>query len=126
MISFGLGRSSSKCPDCKIKYTPDAEEIKRLELGKIEAKDIRFYRAAGCDKCTNTGYLGRTGIYELLIIDDDIRPLIMKDTDSSTIRAMAVKKGLKTLRQDGAINVMKGITTVDEIVRVTQREGLEW
>ena len=114
------------CPDCRIKYTPDAEEIKRLELGKIEAKDIHFYRAAGCDKCTNTGYLGRTGIYELLIIDDDIRPLIMKDTDSSTIRAMAIKKGLKTLRQDGAINVMKGITTVDEIVRVTQREGLEW
>lgn len=114
------------CPDCRIKYTPDAEEIKRLELGKMEAKDIHFYRAGGCDKCTNTGYLGRTGIYELMIIDDDIRPLIMKDTDSSTIKAMAVKKGMKTLRQDGAINVMKGITTVDEIVRVTQREGLEW
>ena len=61
-----------------------------------------------------------------MIIDDDIRPLIMKDTDSNTIKAMTIKKGMKTLRQDGAINVMKGMTTVDEIVRVTQREGLEW
>ncbi|MBI5181822.1 MAG: type II secretion system ATPase GspE [Nitrospirae bacterium] len=114
------------CPDCRIKYPPSSEEIKRLETGRIEAKNIHFYRAGGCEKCANTGYLGRTGIYELLIIDDDIRSLIMKDTDSSSIKNMAVKRGMLTLRQDGAGRVMKGITTVDEVVRVTQREGVEW
>ena len=97
-----------------------------LELGKTEARDIHFYRAAGCERCTNTGYLGRAGIYELLVIDDDIRALIMKETDSNTIKAMAVKRGMKTLRQDGAGKVMAGITTVDEVIRVTQREGVEW
>ncbi|MFZ3089085.1 MAG: type II secretion system ATPase GspE [Nitrospirota bacterium] len=114
------------CPDCRVKYIPAAEEIVRLELGKIETEDIHFYRAAGCERCTNTGYLGRAGIYELLVIDDDIRALIMKETDSNTIKAMAIKRGMKTLRQDGAGKVMAGITTVDEVIRVTQREGVEW
>jgi general secretion pathway protein E len=80
------------------------------------------YRAKGCETCFNTGYLGRKAIYELLLVDDEIRQLLMKNADASTIKAAAVARGMRTLRQDGAEKILQGITTVEEVVRVTQRE----
>ena len=96
-------------------------EMTELEIAPLAAGRTA-YHARGCPACFNTGYLGRTAIYELLDIDDEVRQLIMKNADAATIKALAVKKGMTTLRQDGADKVLKGITSVDEVVRVTQKE----
>ena len=82
-----------------------------------------MFKAKGCDACFQTGYLGRSAIYELLIVDDEIRQLVMKNSDASMIKALAMEKGMQTLRQDGAGKVLAGITSVDEVVRVTQKEA---
>lgn len=109
------------CRECREAYPLSVLETAELEIEASEPSPV-VYRAKGCNACFNTGYLGRTAIYELLIVDDSIRQLIMKNADASTIKAAAVKKGMKTLRQDGAGKVLAGITSVDEVVRVTQRE----
>ena len=81
-----------------------------------------FYKKTGCDECLGTGYLGRKGIYELLEVDDDIRRVILQGSDSSSIRAVADKKGMKGMKADGADKIMQGITSVEEVLRVTQEE----
>jgi type II secretory ATPase GspE/PulE/Tfp pilus assembly ATPase PilB-like protein len=77
---------------------------------------------AGCETCRGTGYFGRTGLYELLMVDDAVRDQIMHRTGASTIKRQAVSSGMRTLRMDGAEKVKKGQTTVDEILRVTQMD----
>ncbi len=109
------------CKECREAYEITPAEIAELEI-KNGTEGATVFRAKGCETCFNTGYLGRKAIYELLLVDDDIRQLIMKNTDAATIKAAAVQKGMRTLRQDGADNVLQGITSVDEVVRVTQRE----
>jgi general secretion pathway protein E len=109
------------CKECREPYEMTPAEIAELEI-KAGAAGATVYRAKGCETCFNTGYLGRKAIYELLLIDDDIRQLIMKNTDSATLKAAAMHKGMRTLRQDGADNILRGITSVDEVVRVTQKE----
>jgi general secretion pathway protein E len=110
------------CKECREPY-----EITPAEISELEIKDVpagaTIYRAKGCVTCFNTGYLGRKAIYELLLIDDEIRQLIMKNTDSATLKTAAMHKGMRTLRQDGADNILRGITSVDEVVRVTQKES---
>ncbi len=110
------------CSQCREPYQITPAEIAELEL-KSGVENTTVYRAKGCDACFHTGYLGRSAIYELLTVDDDIRQLIMKDTDASTIKYQAMNKGMRTLRQDGAAKVLAGITSVDEVVRVTQKEA---
>ncbi len=110
------------CKECREPYQMTPAEIQELEI-KGSAQGATVYRAKGCEACFNTGYFGRSAIYELLAVDDDIRQLIMKSTDASTIKALAMEKGMRTLRQDGADKVLQGITSVDEVVRVTQREA---
>ncbi|MCX5906482.1 MAG: type II secretion system protein GspE, partial [Deltaproteobacteria bacterium] len=78
------------------------------------------YRGKGCPACSETGYHGRTGIYEILIVSEKIRQLIMKNADSATIVCQAVEEGMRTLRQDGARKVAAGVTTLEEVLRVTQ------
>jgi general secretion pathway protein E len=109
------------CSQCREPYPLTQLEMNELEL-TVSGVNPAAYRAKGCPVCFQTGYLGRTAIYELLEIDDEVRQLIMKNADASTIKALAVKKGMTTLRQDGADKVLKGITSVDEVVRVTQKE----
>jgi general secretion pathway protein E len=109
------------CTQCREPYPLSPLELNELELAG-SAGNPTAYRAKGCPTCFQTGYLGRTAIYELLDIDDEVRQLIMKNTDASSLKAVAVKKGMRTLRQDGADKVLKGITSVDEVVRVTQKE----
>ncbi len=77
--------------------------------------------AGGCPSCLNTGYLGRTGIFELMMLDDRIKNLILKTSDANAIKRRAVEQGMVTLRQDGAQKVLNGITTIEEIFRVTQQ-----
>jgi general secretion pathway protein E len=110
------------CKGCREPYRPDPPLVK--ELGLDRAGDLPFegvfYRGKGCAACFQTGYRGRSGIYELLVIDDDIRTLIMSGADSSVIRRKAIEQGMTTLFRDGIIKIVKGVTTVDEVMRVTQ------
>jgi general secretion pathway protein E len=106
------------CPACKEidPSTVDKEELTILGIGS----DATLYRGKKCEKCTFTSYYGRTGIFELLFIDDDIRKLILRNADSNQIRKEARTHGMKTLLEDGAEKVKAGITTLSEILRVTQ------
>lgn len=110
------------CPDCRQKYSPGEEELREIGIHSALAGKKPLYRAVGCEHCLGTGYRGRTGIFELLVLDDDIRTLILKNYDSNTIKRTATEKGMLTLRQDGAKKVLKGITTIEEVLRVTQED----
>jgi len=111
------------CPDCKQGYHPTPEELAKLGI-KPGYGDGEFFRGRGCPLCMNTGYRGRRGIYEILLMDDEIRSLILSKTDSSTIKTKAVGKGMLTLRESGAQRVIDGTTTTEEVLRVTQEEVL--
>ncbi|MCP9456273.1 MAG: type II secretion system ATPase GspE [Nitrospira sp.] len=108
------------CPDCKTPYKPSAEELSRLDLPS--QTDLTLYRGAGCQACSQTGYRGRTGIFELMVLDDEIRRLIGSKADASTIKQAAVAKGMMTLKQDGAERVLQGQTSLEEVMRITQQE----
>jgi type II secretion system protein E len=105
------------CPYCKEPYTPTKEELK--ELG-IESFNGNFFKGKGCENCMGTGYLGRTAIYEILVVDKNVRKAILDEKDSDIIKELAVKNGMKTLRMDGAEKVKMGITTTEEVLRVTR------
>jgi general secretion pathway protein E len=108
------------CPDCKKPYRPTVDELIRLGLdGK---GPFTFYRGAGCPNCSQTGYRGRTGIYELLVLDDEVRRLIGAKADSSVIKQAGIAKGMITLKQEGAMKVAQGVTTTEEVMRITQQE----
>ena len=81
-----------------------------------------FYKAKGCSQCTNTGFTGRRGIYELLLVDDAVGPLILRKADSQAIKRVAQDMGMDTLRDDGARKVLAGMTTVEEVLAATQED----
>lgn len=108
------------CNDCKQPYEPTAEEMIQLKIDPQPG--LTFYREVGCNKCLETGYRGRSGIYELLLIDDDVRALILKNVDAGTIRKTATAHGMKSLLMDGVRKVMLGHTTMEEVLRVAADE----
>ena len=110
------------CPECKESYAPTALELTDLGIDPAGVKQV--WRGKGCNRCLQTGYQGRTGIYELMLIDDEIRQLILKNLDASTIKNAARRKGLLSLREDGADKVIQGITTTAEVTRVTQEDSM--
>ena len=110
------------CPECKQAYQPTQRELRELGIADEAVKDTKFYVGAGCDKCFNTGYKGRTGIYELLIVNDELRDMINEQDSAGVIKKLALEQGLKTLRMDGARKVMAGETTISEVLRVTQSD----
>ncbi len=110
------------CPDCREEFTPTKAELSELSLKREELEGKAIFRGKGCSDCMGTGYRGRTGIYELLLVDDRIRSLILKNSDSNTIKREAIKRGMHTLRIDGSRKVIEGITTIEEVLRVTQEE----
>ncbi len=110
------------CSKCRERYQPSEFQLEELGLKTIPANAI-FYTSKGCPTCSNSGYAGRTVIHELLPVDDEIRKLIVTSSDSDTLRKLAIKKGMKTLREDGVNKVLQGITTVDELMRVTHTEA---
>ncbi|PKL40877.1 MAG: type II secretion system protein GspE [Spirochaetae bacterium HGW-Spirochaetae-1] len=107
------------CPHCKESYKPTPKVLSELNLKPSQLKQGKFYAGKGCDKCLNTGYSGRTGIYELLPVTTEIRRLIIKQTDSEEIKNLAISQGMQTLREDGLNKVIEGITSVEEVLRVT-------
>ena len=108
------------CPDCKRPYRASEDELSRLDLPPGSA--VTLYRGAGCAACSQTGYRGRTGIFELMVLDDDIRRLIGGKADSTAIKQTAIAKGMVTLKQEGAERVIQGHTTLEEVMRITQQE----
>jgi general secretion pathway protein E len=109
------------CPECRRPYEPSDEELTRLGVNPAKGHPM-LYRGAGCSTCGNTGYRGRTGVYELLVLDDEVRRLIGAKADASRIRDAALAKGMIPLKLDGAAKVVKGMTTTEEIMRITQQE----
>ena len=113
------------CPECRIPYRPDEGQIREIGLPPVMVGDRPFYQpGTGCEACHNKGYRGRAGIHELLLLTDTIRALVMARADAATIRRAAVDSGMRTLRDDGAEKVLAGLTTVEEVIRVTQEELL--
>jgi general secretion pathway protein E len=108
------------CPDCKKEYKPSPRELRELGLGDLPSQ--AFYIGAGCDKCFQTGYRGRTGIYELMLISEEIQNLIYQRTSAGAIKKVSLDAGLQTLRMDGTRKVLAGITTISEVLRVTQAD----
>ncbi len=110
------------CPTCKQGYFPEDESLQEIGLTKeMLQKEGYLYRGAGCPECLGTGYRGRTGIYEILLMSDAIKNTILKSSDSTIIKNQAISEGLHTLRQDGARKVEDGHTTIEEVLRVTQQ-----
>ncbi len=108
------------CPDCKMQYRPDPAEIPLDFPGATKHQDPPLlWKGAGCRACRQSGYRGRQGIFELMVTGDDIRELIVQRVNAGVIRHQALKNGMITLRQDGWRKVLRGITTIDEVARVT-------
>jgi general secretion pathway protein E len=113
------------CPKCKEEYVPPPETLRGLGLDPKTLPNKTVCRGKGCDYCMGTGYRGRSGIFELLYIDDEIRQLVLDRISSNVIKKKAIEKGMLTLRGDGALKVAKGVTTIEEVLRITQEEVLE-
>ena len=145
-------RLAKKLCDCKTEYFPDADEVKlfvteyaeelrhssawkadyageakKLYEGWVKAHGqegrLRFYKATGCEKCQGSGYSGRTGVYEVLMVTEEVRRMAIRNADSLQIKAAALAQGLRTLRDDGAHKVVCGISTLDEVLRATSVEA---
>ena len=115
------------CLTCRVAYVPSDEELaevvfNREKLHALGTKHIYKASEKGCDQCENTGYKGRTAIYETMMIDDDVRQLVLKNVDSNTIKKAAVKNGMVTLIEDGARKVGLGVTTLSEVLWVAQQD----
>jgi general secretion pathway protein E len=111
------------CPDCKQAYEPPMHELRELGIGD-DLKDAKFFTGAGCAKCFETGYRGRTGIYELMTITEDIRDMIYQRQSAGTVKKKALEQGMHTLRMDGARKVLDGTTSIAEVLRVTQADSV--
>jgi len=111
------------CPDCQQPSQPTDQELCELGLGSLaDHQGAKFYTGKGCERCFQTGYRGRTGIYEVMLISEKIQELVYRRETAGTIKKIALEAGMQTLRMDGARKVLAGITTVAEVLRVTQSD----
>jgi general secretion pathway protein E len=108
------------CEHCKEPYKPDMT-VQALGIRPDRVNQYTFYRAKGCDKCFQTGYRGRIGIYEIMVMDHSLKTMIQRTFDAYQIKQEALKQGLVTLRRDGIEKVLRGITTIEEVIRVSQK-----
>ncbi len=108
------------CPHCRESYPPSKQEIDYLG---VEPHPSVLYRGKGCEKCLSKGYLGRTGLYEFLEITPEIRTMIVERKDAQAIKSAAMKSGFITLQKNAAEKIIKGITTIEEVLRVTQKDS---
>ncbi len=110
------------CPHCKEEYEVPDKQKKYLERAKMDT--TKLYKGKGCEKCRDSGYIGRVGIYELLLVDDNFRDMINKDPSVTHMRKVFYESGQNTLFQDGMKKVEKGLTSIDEVLRVTEASGV--
>ncbi len=111
------------CAECKEPFTPSPEELAEIGV-RVRSEPISVFRPVGCARCNHTGYRGRLGIFELMLIDDDLRAMVTSNVDSKTIKRRAMEKGMQTLRSDGARKVLEGVTSIAEVLRATEEEGV--
>jgi general secretion pathway protein E len=109
------------CNECKEAYTPSNESLQSIGISPERLDGKKIFRGRGCPACLQTGYKGRNGIFEFMILDDAIKNIILKTSDANAIKRTAVEQGMTTIRQDGAQKVLDGITTIEEVFRVTQQ-----
>ena len=112
------------CSTCKEPYQPSANELKELAMEPDQLKDAKFHKGAGCNKCFDTGYRGRIGIYELMPMNEEIRDMIYHRESAGNIKKKALEFGMKTLRMDGVRKVVGGTTTIAEVLRITQADTM--
>jgi type IV pilus assembly protein PilB len=112
------------CDSCKEAYTPQPQILAEIKSGLgflyKENNDVKLYKGKGCNECGGTGYTGRIGIYETLTISEKIAALVLQSADSGTIEKQAISEGMITMKQDGYLKALQGITTIEEIIRVAQ------
>ena len=111
------------CAKCKEPYEPSEEQLMELNLRPDDVQGQEFYRGRGCDVCHGSGYKGRMALFEIMLIDDDIRDLIMKSASTAVLREESRKRGMRTLRESGLLALFDGSTTIDEVVRETTIDG---
>lgn len=109
------------CEQCKEEYTPAPEMLEKIGLAGNKYRDCKLYRGRGCAKCHSTGFKGRRGIFELLHMTQDMKALVLQTSDANQIRRQAIENGMVTLQQDGAQKVLEGVTTIEEVYRVSQQ-----
>jgi general secretion pathway protein E len=109
------------CKNCRESFEPDIESISSIGITPDMLAGRTIYRDRGCSSCQQTGYKGREGIFELMVIDEDIQSLILRTSDANAIKNLAVEHGMITLRIDGARKVLEGITSIEEVFRVTEQ-----
>ena len=109
------------CTNCKEPYIPDDATSAMLNIQPEELEGKTLYRAKGCEKCFKTGYKGRLAIFELLVVDSELKSLFLKTFDSNQIKHQALNKNMTTLRYDGIQKLLEGITTIEEVLRVTEK-----
>ena len=109
------------CPECKVEVKPDPGILKEFGI-KEEVKSLVIYKGKGCEACKFTGYKGRTGIYEFLLMHEGIKDLIIKRASADQIKKKALELGMHTLRMDGWEKIKKGLTTINEVIRVTKED----
>ena len=110
------------CPKCKVRYEPPAHVLAGLGLRPEIAKKANFMKGKGCNNCNKKGYRGRMGIFELMLLTTQIREMTFKGESTQNIRKVARKQGMRTLFEDGIIKAIKGATTLDEVLRITQHD----
>jgi len=111
------------CPECREPYQLDVAAVRKMGIKTELGGSFQVFRGKGCAECNFTGYHGRTGIYEFLTISEEIQRLILEKADSNLIRQKALALGMKTLWEDGWRKVEQGVTTLEDLLRVTKEEG---
>ena len=107
------------CPKCKESFTPSEEQLMELELRSEDVRGRQFYRGRGCDNCNGSGYRGRMGLFEILVMDDELREMVMNQASTAAVRNECRRKGMRTLREAGLQAIYNGQSTIDEVVRET-------
>ena len=110
------------CENCKTQFDPSEAQLAELQLTPDDVKGKKFFYGRGCSRCNGTGYKGRTGIFEIMVFNDDIRDMVMNQASTSVLRAAGQKAGMKLLRVNGIAAIYNGITTIDEIAKETMME----
>jgi general secretion pathway protein E len=111
------------CPECRIAYDPEAADVKELAEIGLKPEQLpggKLHRGKGCANCFQTGYVDRIAIYELLPVDERVKEQVMDRASAATIKKESIQRGCRTLRMDGAKKVLEGVSTVEEVLRVTQ------
>jgi len=111
------------CKDCREAYDLSPEELNELGLREPERR-VPGFKPSGCSACNYTGYHGRLGIFELMLVDDAIRGMVSENIDAKSIKQTAQREGMQSLRSDGARKVLQGTTSVAEIIRATEEESV--